>query len=101
MKLPNELELFSEDTAFRVRFDYDRGEPQWFDARAGVGSPGYDPSVSITEVNFGAGWELPDAYPQLDLAACESEVMEKLADLEADENAARCEAEYNFLNEKV
>lgn len=31
-----------------VEFDADRGEPQWFDARAGVGSPGYPPSVTIT-----------------------------------------------------
>ena len=101
MKLPTELSLWHEDTEFRVRFDYDRGEQQWFDARAGVGSPGYDPSVSITEVNFGNGWELPDAYPQLDLDACEQEVMEKLADFEADEQAARDEAEYNAFNERM
>jgi hypothetical protein len=89
MKLPTEMELWHEDTPFRVRFDYDRGEEQWFDARAGVGSPGHDPSASINEVNFGAGWESPDAYPQLDLAACEVEVMERLAELVADEQAAR------------
>jgi hypothetical protein len=101
MKLPTELELWHEDTQFRVRFDYDRGEAQWFDARAGVGSPGYDPSVSITEVNFGAGWESPDAYPQLDIAACEAEIMEKMAALQSDVNAARYEAEYNAWNERV
>lgn len=101
MKLPTELELWHDDTPFLVRFDYDRGEASWFDARAGVGSPGYDPFVEITEVNFGSGWESPDAYPQLNLSACESEVMEKLADLEADEQAARDEAEYNAFNERV
>lgn len=101
MKLPTEMELFEGDTQFRVRYDYDRGEQQWFDARAGVGSPGYDPSVCITEVNFGAGWESPDAYPQLDFAACEAEVMERLAELEADEQAARDEAEYNARNERI
>ena len=100
MKLPNEMELFHDDTAFRVRFDYDKGERQWFDAKAGVGSPGYDPSVCINEVNFGAGWDSPDNFPQLNMDACESEVMEKLADLEADEQAARDEAEYNAFQEQ-
>lgn len=84
MKLPNELELCHEDIEFRVRFYYDPGEKQWFNARAGVGSPGYDASVEITEVNFGAGWESQDAYPQLDIAACEEEIMVKLAEIEAD-----------------
>ena len=101
MKLPTEMELWHEDTPFRVRFDYDRGEQEWFDARAGVGSPGYDPFVEITEVNFGAGWESPDNYPQLNLSRCEQEVMERLAELEADEQAARDEAEYNAWNERV
>ena len=101
MKLPTELELWHEDTAFLVRFDYDRGESQWFDASAGIGSPGYDPSVSIYEVNFGHGWESPEAYPQLNISVCEDEVMQRLTDLEADENAAREEAEYNAWNERV
>ena len=100
-RLPTELELWHDDTPFRVRFDYDRGEEQWFDARAGVGSPGYDPSVSINEVNFGAGWQSPDDYPQLNISACEDEVLQKLADLEAHENAARDEAEYNAFNERL
>lgn len=101
MTLPTELELWHEDTPFRVRFDYDPGEAQWFDARAGVGSPGHDPCVCINEVNFGAGWVSPDVYPQLNLDRCEEEVMEKLAELEADEHAARDEAEYNAWNERV
>ena len=89
MKVPAEFELYDqEDRAFRVRFDYDKGEAMWFDARAGVGSPGHDPSVWITEVNFGAGWELPEVYPQLDIAACEQEVMDRLGELQEAENAA-------------
>ena len=91
MKLPTELQLWHEDCAFLVRFDYDRGEQQWFDARAGVGSPGYDPSVSINEVNFGSGWEDPAKYPQLNMDVCEAEVMEKLIELEADEQADRAD----------
>ena len=98
MKLPTEMELWHEDTAFRVRFDYDRGEDQWFDVSAGVGSPGHDPFVLINEVNFGAGWESPDVYPQLNIEACEEEVMEKLAALEAGENAAWDEVEYDAWN---
>jgi hypothetical protein len=100
-KLPTEMLLWSDETPFCVRFDYDRGEQQWFDAGAGVGSPGYDPSVSITEINFGAGWESPETYPQLHVDTCEQEVLEKLAELEADDNAARDEAEYNAFNERV
>lgn len=101
MKLPTEMELWHEDTAFRVRFDYDPGESQWFDARAGVGCPGHGPGVCINEINFGSGWEPPEAFPQLNLDRCEEEVMEKLAELEADEHAARDEAEYNAWNERV
>ena len=100
-KLPTEMELCDDSGTFRVRFDYNRGESQWFDARAGVGSPGYDPFVEVTEVNFGAGWESPDVYPQLDLAACEVEIMERLAELESDDQAARDEAEYNARNELI
>ena len=100
MKLPSELWLFHEDVPFCVRFDYDRGEDQWFDARAGVGSPGYPACVQINEVNFGGGWELPEKYPQLNIEACEAELMEKLADLEADEHAARDEAEYSAWEER-
>lgn len=102
MKLPTELELTTpDDVSFRVRFDYDRGEPQWFDARAGVGSPGYDPSVSITEVNFGAGWRSPEEHQSADVVEWEQKVMDRLVDLESAENAARDEAEYNAWNEKV
>ena len=101
MKLPPELELIHNDAPIRVRFDYDRGEAQWFDARAGVGSPGYDPYVVITEVNFGAGWDDPDKYDQKDVAAWEAEVMTKLAELESEEQAARDEAEYDAWNEKL
>ena len=101
MKLPTEMELWHEETPFRVRFDYDRGEAQWFDARAGVGGPGCDPSVCITEVNLGNGWESPDIYPQIDFDACEAEVMQKLADIEGDEQADREDAEYRAFIESV
>ena len=100
MKLPIEMALWHEDTNFRVRFDYEPGEAQWFDHRAGVGGPGYDPSVAITEVNFGKGWESPDAYPQLNMTACEQEVMEKLAEIDECDRAAREDAEYMAWQER-
>ena len=103
MKLPTELEVFIDDAQARVRFDYDRGEAQWFDARAGVGSPGYDASVSVTEINFdmGGGWELPEAYPELDFDAIEQQVMDRLVEIESEENATRDEAAYNAWNERI
>lgn len=78
VKLPDFFTLFHEDTEFKARFDYDPGEDQWFDARAGVGSPGCPASVCVTEVDFGKGWELPDAYPQLNLDACEQSIMDEI-----------------------
>jgi hypothetical protein len=87
---PTEMEFFAPDDApFLVRYDYDAGEEQWFDARAGVGSPGYPASVQLTEVNFGAKWETPDAYPQLDVEAIEHEIMERI-----DQEAEAFFAEY-------
>lgn len=76
--VPEFFVLFHEDTEFKARFDYDKGEDQWFDARAGVGSPGYPPSVCLNEVDFGNGWESPEAYPQLNVEACEQEIMDKI-----------------------
>lgn len=103
MKLPTEFEVFIDDAQARVRYDYDLGESQWFDARAGVGSPGYDASVWVTEINFdlGGGWELPDAYPELDFDAVEQQIMDKIIELESAEQAARDEAEYNAYNERI
>ena len=101
MKLPDHFEVYVDDKPVLVRFGYDPGEAQWFDARAGVGSPGYDPSVCVTEVNFGGAWELPDVYPQLNLAAIEQEISERIIAIEEEEMAARDEAEYNAWNERV
>ena len=103
MKLPTEMEVWHGDLAILVRFDYDRGESQWFDARAGVGSPGHDPCVDITECNVGSGWCLPhqlqESFDGLDFNKLEQQVMDRLIELEADEQAARDEAEYAAWNE--
>ena len=45
MRLTRKIILCGREV--EVEFDFDRGESQWFDARAGVGSPGYGPSVEI------------------------------------------------------
>lgn len=82
-KLPEHYEFFDdEDRPFLVRFDYDEGEEQWFDARAGVGSPGYPASVAVTEVNFGGKWETVETYPQLNIEALEEKVMERITEAE-------------------
>ena len=89
-----EMDLIAgTEDGIRVRYDYDKGEEQWFDARAGVGSPGYPASVEITEVCIGGAWGTPDQFPQLDIDACEQELMEKLAELEGAEEAERADAE--------
>jgi hypothetical protein len=95
MKLPNEMELHNDLGPYRVRFDYYPGEPMRWNGLTGVGNPASDPSVAITEVNFGRGWESPDVYHEVDWSALESEVMEKLAELEAEDYAARHEREYD------
>ncbi len=95
MKLPLAFEFFTDDdTPFLVRYDYDRGEAQWFDASAGVGSPGHDPCAEVTEVNFGKGWETPENYPQLNIEAIEADILERLAEIESEQYADRDEREY-------
>ena len=77
------------DRPIVVRYDFDEGEEQWFDAKAGVGNPGSDPKVEITEVQMHGGpWETPDTYPQLNLAAMEQEILEYEMSRFVDEEAA-------------
>lgn len=106
MKFPTELEFTVEvngqEIAVNVRYDFDRGEAQWFDARAGVGSPGCDPSVEITEVNLGEGWKTPDLCDGLPIEQLEDLLLEKLGELEEAENAQAAEAEYQaYAQSKV
>lgn len=79
IKLPEFFTLHDDDDQpFRVRFDFDEGEEQWFDARAGVGSPGYPPSVEITAIDRGMGWAPVEAYPLLNLDSIEQQVMDRI-----------------------
>lgn len=70
-----------DDLSFKVRFDYDPGEEQWFDARIGCGSPGYPACIEIYEVDFGNGWEPLEKYPELNVAQMEEEVLKAINDL--------------------
>lgn len=76
-----------EGVEFKVYFDYDKGEEQWFDARAGVGSPGYPPSIEIlataTEVDF----EDLNVYPQLNLDAIYNDIADMIQAAEEGDEA--------------
>ncbi len=68
-----------------VTFGYDPGEPQWFDARAGVGSPGYPPSVEWIEVSLGAEGVLGESeLTDEERDALETVILEKMAAWDAE-----------------
>lgn len=46
-KLPDHYVITVDDVDLKCYFDFDLGEEQWFDARAGVGSPGYPAYVEL------------------------------------------------------
>lgn len=83
--VPPEFGCFlDDDTPVTVRYDADMGEEQWFDARAGVGSPGYPASICITEVKIGDG-QWTDELDQFDpdwLARIEQNIEETLIERE-------------------
>lgn len=88
MNYPNHIDCEADDgTEFKVYFEYDPGESQWFDARAGVGSPGYPPSIEITEVDFGKGRESVETYPQLNLDAIHDRIVDVLAEIDETNDA--------------
>lgn len=78
MNVPSEIELVIDDQPARVRFDYYRGERQWFNPLKGVGHPGCPPTVYIHDVDFGHGWKSVDAYPGIDWEAMETLVLERI-----------------------
>lgn len=88
MNYPDHIVWEIDDgTEIKVYFEYDPGEDQWFDARAGVGSPGYPPSVEITEVDFGKGRESIEVYPQLNLDAIHVRIVDTLAAVDETDDA--------------
>ena len=103
LKTPDHYVVYlDDDSELWVRADYDQGEDQWFDARAGVGSPGYPASVELTEVSFdrGSTWAAPDKYPQLNIEALEQSVMDQIDALWDAEDAA-LEASYEAAADRI
>ena len=92
-----------DDRPIAVRYEFDEGESEWFDAAAGVGNPGSDPKVEITEVQMHGGpWETPDTYPQLNLAAMEQEILEHELGLMANEEADHYESlERGYAQDRI
>ena len=87
-----ELELMGDEgEPIFVRFDHSVGEPQWFDATQGVGHPGCDPLVEITEVNFGFGWVPADRLMEKERDAFEAQIVFILELIKAEQQADRPE----------
>jgi hypothetical protein len=99
-----EREMFlSDDREVIVRYDYSPGEDQWFDARAGVGSPGCDAELCITEINLGNGFVsiYQSGLDDAEIERLEDRLMVDISEEESERNAERDEAEYNAWNEKL
>jgi hypothetical protein len=96
---PERKMYLSDDREVIVRYDYSPAERQWFDARAGVGSPGCDAELCITEINLGNGFisidqsGLDDA--EIEIERLEDRLMVDISEEESESNAAFEEAEYN------
>ena len=93
---PEKTLFLHDDREVVVRYDYDKGEREWFDHRAGVGGPGCDPSVTITEIDLGDGFVAPDrcGLPQRTIDGLEEQLMNRLCDEEEIAEGATAEAEY-------
>ena len=93
-----EREMFlSDDREVIVRYDYSPAESQWFDARSGVGSPGCDAELCITEINLGNGFVSIDqsGLDDAEIERLEDRLMVDIAEEESERNAEFEEAEYN------
>jgi hypothetical protein len=99
MKLPPELEVETYAGSVTVRYDYDPGESQWFDHRAGVGGPGCDPWVEISEIKTDDGWRTPDELPEMDLEAVEEALMARIGEMQAERDHERADALYDAMRE--
>jgi hypothetical protein len=98
VKLP-ELTVTLNDQELPCRFDYDPGEDQWFDARQGVGSPGYPASVVVTSVLHLGLWTDVENFTQEQRDKWDQQVSDQLETYLAAENAASAEAEYDAWKE--
>lgn len=92
MKIPPHLPVTIGDAKGLAFFDYDRGEEQWFDARAGVGNPGYPASVSINEIHFFGETILPETLSEETLQRMEQEIIDQIVELEREDGCDAPEA---------
>ena len=100
---PERVMYLSDDREVIVRYDYSPEERQWFDAMAGVGSPGCDAELCITEINLGNGFVSIDqsGLDDAEIERLEDRMIVDIAEQEEKINAERDEAEYNAWNEKL
>jgi hypothetical protein len=98
MKLP-ELTVTYNDAELPCRYEYDRGEEQWFDARQGVGSPGYPAGAWVTEVLLVGKWVDVEEFTQDQNDKWDQELMDKLIEYESAINAEQAQAEYDAWQE--
>lgn len=103
MSKPLEHTFYDDgDMPIVVRYDFEKGEAEWFDAKAGVGSPGYGPCVEIFEVNIGGDWQAPDAYPQLDITRMEQEILDFVLEQSISEEQAHYDAlERGYARDRI
>ena len=94
---PERKMYLSDDREVIVRYDYSPAEDQWFDARAGVGSPGCDAELCITEINLGNGFVSIDqsGLDDAEIERLEDRLIVDISEEESERNAEFEEAEYN------
>jgi hypothetical protein len=100
MKLP-EFTVFHGDDEVPCRYEYDAGEEQWFDARAGVGSPGYPGGAWVTEVCIAGQWidVESELFTQEQRDQWDQRITDLIIEHESAINAERDEAEYEAWQE--
>ena len=87
-----EIELHdSNDDVILVRFDYQPGERTWFNALLGIGHPGSEDMLEITEVKrAGCDWMPPaQCLSERDIEILEGLVLEAIWQDEAEAQAGR------------
>ena len=97
-----EREMFlSDDREVIVRYDYYHEEPQWFDASVGIGSPGCNAELCITEINLGNGFVTIDqsGLDDAEIERLEDRLMVDISEEESERNAEFEEAKYNAWKE--
>ena len=100
MKPTPEIEVTYLGVQLKVRYDYDPGESQWFDHRAGVGSPGHGPGVEVLEIHVHDGqWLCCSCLNDEAREAIEEALMEKIGEMHMERDLERADALYDQFKE--